>query len=141
LSLVRTEVQGIDQPDGIEVTAGARVKDVRLVFAYGTGIVRGEIKIEGGAIQQGYFLQLSLRSPAGDNRKFQRNVNIDSRNHFLAEEVPPGNYELVLRALTTPRDEKAPPLFEPVVRNISVANGAEAQAILVVNMARKAGAN
>ena len=141
LTLLRTEVQGVDQSEGIEVAAGARVKDVRLVFAYGTGVVRGEIKIEGGAIPTGSFMQLSLRSPTGDSRKFQRNVNIDSRNHFLAEDIPPGNYELVLKAVTPGKDEKTtPPLFEPVTRTITVANGTEVQAPLVVNLTgRKAG--
>lgn len=139
LSLVRTELEGLDQPEGIEVTSGAQIKGVRLIFAYGTGIVRGDIKIEGGTLPEGTNLRLILRSPAGDNRKFTRWVDIDSRSHFLADNLPAGNYELFLQAVT--KDQKPAPLFEPVVRPIAVANGLEVQATLVINLARKAGDN
>lgn len=140
LTLIRTEVEGVDQPEGIEVAAGAQIKGVRLVFAYGTGVVRGQVKIEGGALPEGTNLQLSLRSPAGDSRRFNDVLEIDSRGHFVAEDLPAGTYELFLRAAT--KDEKAASLFEPVIRTITVANGSEVQATLVVNLAaKKAGGN
>lgn len=134
LSLVRTEFEGVEQPEGVDVGTGAQVKGVRLVFAYGSGVVRGEIRIEGGAIPEGTYLLLSLRSPMGDARHFDRLLEIDSRNHFLAEELPAGTYELFLRATTK---DQAQTLFEPVIRTVTVANGAEVQATLVVNLAAK----
>ena len=139
LTLVRTEFEGMDQPEGIELGKGAQIKGVRLVFAYGTGVVRGEVKIEGGTLPQGVNLVLNLRSPTGDNRRFSRFLEIDSRGHFVAENLPAGTYELFLRAGS--KDEKDA-LFEPVTRAITVANGAEVQATLVVNLAaKKAGEN
>lgn len=140
LTLMRTEVEGIDQPEGIELAAGAQIKGVRLVFAYGTGVVRGEVRVEGGVLPEGINLLLSLRSPAGDSRRYNRFLEIDSRSHFVAEDLPAGTYELFLRADT--KDEKAAPLFAPVIRTITVANGSEVQATLVVNLAPKnAGGN
>ena len=53
LTLVRTELDGLDQQDGIELTAGAQISGVRLVFAYGAGSIRGEVKIEGGVLPEG----------------------------------------------------------------------------------------
>ncbi len=142
LTLVRTEVEGMDQPDGIELAAGAQIKGVRLVFAYGTGVVRGEVRIEGGTLPEGTHLTLVLRSPASDNRRFNRNVQIDSRSHFVAENVPAGTYELFLQAVPAVVTKETPPLFEPVIRTITVANGSEVQATLVVNLAaKKAGEN
>lgn len=139
LTLVRTELEGLDQPEGIEITSGAQIKGVRLVFAYGTGVVRGDVKIEGGPLPEGISLRLMLRSPASDSRKFTRYVQIDSRNHFLVENIPGGNYELFLQAVGN--DYKPAPLFEPVIRPVTVANGSEVQATIVVNLARKAGEN
>jgi hypothetical protein len=140
LTLVRTEVEGVAQPDGFEVAVGAELKGVRVVFAYGTGVVRGEVRIEGGTLPPGINLQLNLRSPVGDNRRFNRYVQIDSRSHFVAEDLPAGSYELFLRA--SGKDEKAPALFEPVIRPVTVANGSAVQATLVVNLAGpKAGVN
>jgi len=139
LSLVRTELDGMDQPDGIELSSGAQVKGVRLVFVYGSGVIRGEVRLEGGILAEGTSLRLVLRSPAGDSRKFNRYVEMDSRNHFIIDSLPPGNYELYLQSST--RDQKAPPFFEPVIRPVTVANASEVQATIVVNLAKKAGAN
>ena len=134
LTLVRTELEGMDQPEGIELAKGSQIKGVRLVFAYGTGVVRGEVKIEGGALPQGHNLVLNLRSPTGDNRGFSRFLEIDSRGHFVAENLPAGTYELFLSAGS--KDEEAA-LFKPVTRTITVANGSEVKATLVVNLSGK----
>jgi protocatechuate 3,4-dioxygenase beta subunit len=133
LTLVRTEVNGVDQPDGIELTPGARITGARLVFAYGTGAVRGEVKIEGGVLPAGTTLRLLLRSGAGDTRRFSRPVGIDARGRFVAENIPPGTYELVLRPAAA--DGGAVQAFEPVTQAVTVANATEVQATLVVNLA------
>jgi protocatechuate 3,4-dioxygenase beta subunit len=131
LQLVRTELEGLSQPEGIEVTAGAHITGVRLVFAYGTGKIRGEVRIEGGVLPEGTTFTLSLRAAAGDPRQSSRFIEVDARGHFVASDIPPGTYELTVSART-----KAP-AFEPVTRTITVANGAETQVILVVNLAGK----
>lgn len=137
LSLVRTELDGLEQQEGIELAAGAQVTGVRLVFAYGTGTVRGTVKVEGGVLPAGTILQLFL-PVAGDTRQFRRNVEIDARGHFVAEDLPPGPYDLILRAVTA--DQKQSPAFKPLKRTITVANGAEIQADLVFDLAvQKAG--
>jgi len=46
---VRTELEGLNQEEGIELTAGAHITGVRLVFAYGSGKIRGEVRVEGGS--------------------------------------------------------------------------------------------
>jgi protocatechuate 3,4-dioxygenase beta subunit len=137
LSLVRTELDGLEQPEGIEVTTGANITGVRLVFAYGTGSIRGDVRIEGGALPDGTNLQLLMRSAPGDGRHFTRSLEIDARKHFVAENIPPGNYELTLRAAMP--DPKVPPLFEPVKQTINVSNGAEVQVTLVINLAARGG--
>jgi protocatechuate 3,4-dioxygenase beta subunit len=137
LTLVRTELDGLEQPEGIEVTAGAQISGVRLLFAYGTGSIRGEVKIVGGVLPDGTMLQVSIRSAPGDSRHFTRSLETDARFHFVGENIPPGNYELSVRA-TTP-DPKATPPFEPVKQTITVANGAEVQVTLEVDLGAKKG--
>jgi len=133
LQLVRTEVEGLDQSEGFEVTAGAHITGVRLVFAYGTGKIRGEVRVEGGALPAGTVFSVFYHTAGGEAGKFSRFVEVDARGHFLAEDVPPGTYELTL---STRGDS---PAFEPVKRTVTVANGAETQVVIVVNLARKAG--
>ena len=138
LTLVRTELDGLDQPEGVELTAGANVTGVRLVFAYGNGSIRGDVKIEGGALPDGTMMSLTLRSAPGNNRRYTRQLEIDARFHFLAENLPPGNYELLVRPVTS--DGKDAPGFEPVKQTVTVANGADAQVTLVFDVnAKKVG--
>ena len=137
LTLVRTEFEGLEQPEGLEVTAGANITGVRLVFAYGTGSIRGEVKIEGGTLPDGTTLQLSVSSAPGSNRRFTRSLEIDARNRFVLENIPPGNYELTLRAATSDPKEVSP--IQPVKQTVTVANGADAQVSLVFDVARKGG--
>jgi len=60
---------------------------------------------------------LSYRAVSSDAGKYGHSIEVDARGHFLAEDVPPGTYELALK----PRDGLA---FEPITRNVTVANGA-----------------
>jgi len=137
LTLVRTELEGLEQPEGIEVTAGANITGVRIVFAYGTGSIRGDVKIEGGALPEGTMMSLTLRSAPGNNRRFTRQLEIDARFHFVAENIPPGNYELFVRPVTS--EGKDAPGFEPVKQIVTVANGADAQVTLVFDVNAKKG--
>jgi protocatechuate 3,4-dioxygenase beta subunit len=137
LSLVRTEVDNLEQPEGIELTAGAQIKGVRLVFAYGTGSIHGDVKIEGGVVPEGTMMSLTLRSAPGNNRRFSRQLEIDGRFHFVAENLPPGNYELLVRPVVA--DGKDAPGFEPVKQILTVTNGADAQVTLRFDVSAKKG--
>lgn len=130
---MRTELGGVEQPEGIELTAGAHITGVRLVFAYGTGKIRGELKFEGGALPEGTALALSLRAVTAVAGRASHSIEVDARGHFFAEDVPPGTYELTLKP------QAGLPAFEPVTRTVTVANGTETPVIIVVNLAAKRG--
>ena len=129
LTLVRTEVDGIEQPEGIEVNAGAQITGVRLVFAYGTGSIRGEIKAEGGVLPAD--LTLIVRSATGGPRPFSSTV--DARGRFVVENIPPGTYEL---SLVTRGLDRTASTYAPVPRTVNVESG-PVQVVLVVNFAAK----
>lgn len=131
LVLVRTELDGVEQAKGIEVTAGAHITGVRLVFAYGTGKIRGAVRIEGGTLPEGTNFTLSLNAVAGGAHRPSRLIEVDARGHFVAENIPPGTYELTLRSRTEV------PAFQPVTRTITIANGAEVPITIVINLAAK----
>ena len=137
VTLVRTELNGVEQPEGIELTAGGEIKGVRVIFAYGTGSVHGDVKIEGGALANGTTLSVTLRPATGNNRRFTRQLELDARFHFALENIPPGNYELSVRAATS--DGKDVPGYEPVKQSVTVANGADAQVTLVFDVNAKKG--
>lgn len=134
LTLMRTELDGVDQREGVEVTAGAQITGVRLVFAYGAGSIRGEVKIEGGELPAGLTLRVVIRSGTGGTGRFVRGVEVDVRGHFLAENIPPGTYELTLSAAGPDRTPAA--AFAPVTRTVTVESG-QVQVVLVVNLAAR----
>jgi len=129
LELVHTELHGLEQENGIEVTAGAHITGVRLGFTYGTGKIRGEVKIEGGESED-MTVTLSLRAVGGLPHQYSRTIEVDARGHFVAEDIPSGTYELTLAEWEVSR-------FEPVTLTITVANGAETPAKLMLKFAVK----
>jgi protocatechuate 3,4-dioxygenase beta subunit len=138
LTLVKTELDLVEQPDGIEVTAGAQINGVRLVFAYGSGSIRGEVKIESGSLPEGVKLHVWVRSNSGDSHRFNRMIDCDARLHFLVENIPPGNYELVVSGQAPGAVQGA--LVEYLKQTVTVSNGAEVKVTLVVDLnAKKAG--
>jgi hypothetical protein len=136
---VRTELDGLEQKEGVEIAAGAQINGVRLVFAYGTGSVRGEVKLEGGSLPEGITLRVLLRSPANESRRFNRGVELDSRLHFVLENIPPGSYELVVTGVKQTLGEKPMPPVEYLKQTVTVANGTETRASLVVDLGAKEG--
>jgi protocatechuate 3,4-dioxygenase beta subunit len=139
LTLVRTELDGLDQPEGIEVTAGAQINGVRLLFAYGTGSIRGDVKIAGGSLQEGRSIQVILQSAPGGSRRLNRQAQMDGRLHFVVENIPPGTYELVVHSETSVPDAKSDPPAELLKQTVTVSNGAETRVNLVVDLTAKKG--
>jgi len=139
LSLVRTEVDGLDQKDGLEIAAGAQINGLRLVFAYGTGSIRGEVKIEGGSLPEGISLRVILRSAANESRRFNRGAELDSRLHFILENIPPGSYEVVVTGAPQPPGVKPTPPVEYLKQPVTIANGTETRLNLVVDLTAKQG--
>lgn len=131
LELLRTELNGLDQANGIGVTAGAHITGVRLVFSYGTGRIRGEVKIEGGELPEGTTFALYLHGAAGDARRPSRYIEVDARRHFVEDKIPPGTFELTLQSTA-----KAP-AFAPVTRTITVPNGGEVSVTIVINLSER----
>lgn len=133
ISLIRTELEGVDQPEGIELPAGGQVNGVRLVFAYGTGSVRGLVTTENGPPPEGMSLQVVIRSASGDSRRLRRQSELDARLQFFIENLPPGDYELVVRGVT-PTEGKPPTPIEFLKQPVSVSNGVETKVNLVVDV-------
>jgi uncharacterized GH25 family protein len=127
LTLVRTEVDGVDQTEGIEVTAGAKINGVRLVFAYGAGSISGEVRAEGGTLPAGLQLEVIIRPTNGGGREF-RGV-VDARGRFVVENIPPGTYEV---SVVTFGPNRTGSTYEPSPRTINVQNG-PVQVVLVVD--------
>ena len=107
------------------------------MFAYGTGAIRGQVKVEGGDIPAAAMMFLSIRR-AGTNQPLNmRTPTPDSRGRFLIDGLQPGEYELSLLFQTraAPPVAGGPPIISRELRHtVTVTNGAESQVTMLVDL-------
>jgi hypothetical protein len=92
-AILRVERDGVVQPNGIEIKSGEQISRVRIVVGYGSGTIRGEIKLENGPLPSAGRVVVWIRKVVATPEPF-RTYEADSRGHFLIEGVPAGNYDL-----------------------------------------------
>ena len=141
--MLRVEREGSVQRDGVEVGAGETVSGVRVFIGYGTGVVRGEVIIQGGTLTQDMRLRVTARRLDSSGPMSPGTVP-DARGRFSLEGLMPGEYELTVSLMTiTPFAPGAPP---PPARgltrtlagqNVTVTNGTETQVTLVADLGAK----
>ncbi len=95
-ALLRTEAEGVPQKDGIEVSAGQQVANIRLVFGYGQATVRGQVEIINGSLPEGARVSVSARRT--DAQNIAKGATVDARGRFTLENMLPGEYDIVLTA-------------------------------------------
>lgn len=134
LTLARVERGGVEQKDGIEVAAGDQVTGVRILVAYGTGVIRGQVNVMGGAFPEGVQMHINTMRAGGGNMPSGRPTFVDARGRFVIEGLAAGEYELIFGAwLPGPQ----PSRFPQVKQNVTVSDGGEATVTMVVDLAEK----
>ena len=137
LAIVRVERDGVEQKNGIEVGSDEEITGVRIVFAYGTGVIRGQVKVEGGEITAGTMMYVNIRQVGNNQILDTRRPGPDSRGRFVIDGLQPGEYELSLifqiRQLT-PVAGGPTNISKDVKQTVTVTNGTESQVTMIVNL-------
>jgi protocatechuate 3,4-dioxygenase beta subunit len=128
--LLRIEQDGVAK-DEIEVTAGAEIQGVRLVFNHGAGALRGRVKIEGGNLPEGIRLFVTLVQPGQSSQAFPQQIEVDARGQFFADNISPGTYELKARAWRARGDSSRIPT---VTQPVSITHDVETNVTIVLNL-------
>jgi len=138
-SLLRVERDGTALRDGVAVAAGENVSGVRVVIGYGTCVVRGQLRIQGGDLAPNARLMISARSLNSDGMR--RGTLADARGRFSLEGLLPGEYEITVSAMSvTPSAAGVPPPPGAISnrtlakQNVTVANGVETEVTLVIDL-------
>jgi hypothetical protein len=125
----RIEREGIVQPrSGIEIKAGEQITGVRIVLTYGSGIVRGSVKLDNGPLPSGIQLMVRLIK-TGDTSYAMRPQSVDARGYFVFEGVPAGTYEVNLMGSIPLLRGRLP----SVKQSVTVTDGATTEVQLVIN--------
>ncbi len=142
-SLLRIERDGAMLRDGIDVGTGEQITGVRLVLGFGSGVVRGQLKLAGGALPETVTLLVGARRP-DTGLTVGRTAQPDPRGIFRLDNLPPGEVEIYVRSFH--RSPEPPPGYEEftklltgIKQRINVANNSEAQADLLLDLSRKEG--
>lgn len=130
-AISRIERDGIVQPRGLELNSGEpSVTGVRIFLRYGTGSVRGEVKIENGPLPAGARLMVWLKK-LGEAESNFRPYNPDLRGHFLIEGVSAGEYELRVQANVPRRQSPS------ATQQVTVAEGAVSEVVVTLDLKPK----
>src|SRR5262249_48133280 len=140
LSRLRIELNGAPLRDGIELDPGEHLTNVRFVVGYGTGVVRGQVKVIGGELPQDFIL-IASATRADDPASRGQIAQIDGRGQFMIEGLTPGEYELQMSVISRePMDsrvQKLGPSITKVKERVVVSNGGEARATLIIDLSGK----
>jgi hypothetical protein len=132
--VVSVEHAGLGIAEAFEIQPGRSVSDLRVVVAYGTGVIRGSVKFVGGTPSQNMRVGINCvregtRVPAGGGQ-------VDERGHFLLRGLAPGRYEVSLQVVPMTRGQRPPP---PQKQLVTVTNEVESEANFVLDLSSTTG--
>src|SRR2546430_1347093 len=87
-TLLRLERGGIPQKDGLKITAGENINDVRVVLAVNSGVIRGEVKNAGELSLKDVRLTAVVR-PVGNQAFFLKVAPLGAYPQFQVEGLFP----------------------------------------------------
>jgi hypothetical protein len=97
-SILRFERNNIEMKDGIDVGRGEKVTSVRVIVLHGSGVLRGQVRIDGGKLPEAAQLPIWVRKTG--NNGYTRFIEVDEKRHFVGEGLIPGEYEVSIKVRT-----------------------------------------
>lgn len=139
--VIRIERGGVEQRESLEIAPGDQITDLRVVLAYANSSIRGQVKIEGGALPKGMQLSaIAIRKSQTDRMSYfgrgPKTSYVDANGRFELEEIIAGEYEVVVTADIDRGNRDAQPLPR-VSQTVTVAPDAETTVMLVLDLSRK----
>ncbi len=131
LHLLRIERGGEEMRGAFDLKPGEQVRGVRVVLAQATGVLRGRVNLL-GALPDGWALDVTVRWADG-GEQHERAVQLDSSNGFLVQNLPSGDYEIVVTLTNRNSGDNRPPV-EPLRRRASVRDGTTTEVTLTIDL-------
>jgi hypothetical protein len=134
----RIELNGVADDRMIDLAPGQNISGVKVFVAYGTGVVRGQIKVEGGTITNDSFIFVSLSRQGETDRSMDRyGTQVDSRGNFTIRGIRAGTYEVTLQ-INSMGLQPLPRGFSRTQRQtVTVTDGAVSEVIFNLDLTRK----
>ena len=128
LSILRIERGGVEQKQGIEIKSGEDIADLQIFIADGTSVIRGRVKIEGGALPEGARMLASITNKLRFSNGY---AQVDSDGNFAISGLAAGTYEITLNTYYPPPHQgvRLLPTLKQVVK---VSDAGESQVLFTI---------
>jgi Carboxypeptidase regulatory-like domain len=137
--VLRIERGGAQVSDGIVVTGREDITGVRIILGKGSGVIRGQVNVTGGALPKGFQVDVTAdRVGDGVSAALHEYRSVDNKGQFVIEGLLPG--EWVLRLIPSPGSEPNSPNGvwpAPVIERVILAKGQEAQVTMTLDLSKK----
>lgn len=133
LSILRIERNGQELKQGIEIRPGEDILDLRIMIADGTGVIRGQVNVEGGTLPAGARMLASI----SNNLRFANGyAQVDQDGRFVISGLAAGTYELTLNAYNPP-PHQAVRLLPTMKQTVNVIDANESSVVFTLNLANR----
>ncbi|HEX7723570.1 MAG TPA: carboxypeptidase-like regulatory domain-containing protein [Pyrinomonadaceae bacterium] len=109
------DLNGVDKSRGLKFAAGENITGLRVVAGYGTGTIRGTVRVEGGTLPVDANTTATLSRSGSTVVIFY--ARVDARGRFVFDHVPSGNYDVAVFAYLDNKQVKG---RQPVVASDGV---------------------
>ena len=134
-SFLRIERDGTRIVDGIDLSAGEQVGDVRIIIGYGTGSIRGQLKMKGLNLTAHWGWMLEVRRTEGERIYIGL---LDASGYFWLKGLAPGSYDVTATIDYAEVPGVTPAVYPPpITQTVMVENGTESQVSIVLDLSGK----
>jgi protocatechuate 3,4-dioxygenase beta subunit len=132
-ALLRVEHNGAEVK-ALDVNPGDQITGVRLIFAYGNGVIAGRVEVKGGSLPADVRMKAYYRR-VGASAAFEapKSTEVDGRGQFLFEGLTQGTYRLFLDFPSGAGDYYLP----TVEQDVTVAGEGRHEVTFIVDLASK----
>jgi protocatechuate 3,4-dioxygenase beta subunit len=133
LTILRVEREGVDVSRSLDLQAGQSLSDVRVISIFGTGTIRGSVRFENGPLPAGARVFVGARREGATSMNF--GGQLDSRGHFVINNVPAGTYEVTVSLGFQPPGPQPPQRLPPPPKQFAtVIDYGEVEVTFVVDL-------
>lgn len=133
-STTRVEYNGPVPNRQLELSSGQDLSGVKIYVAYGTGVIRGQVKVEGGTLPPGAEFRISVNRPGEAGRSYGQ---ADSRGRFLIRGVSPGTYDVFLLLVSFGSAPLPNGFQRPQRQTVTVVEGTDTEVFFTLDLSRK----